>query len=94
MVKLHFAYPVCLIDAGEGQVLVSCRDLPELSVVLPLHIGLLRHLDAAEALLDVVVNKYISQGRSLPPPSIRKPGEHVLAPAPDTIVRAMKHLGL
>ena len=26
MNKLHFAYPVCLTDGGNGQVRITCRD--------------------------------------------------------------------
>lgn len=72
MNKLHFAYPVCLTDGGNGQVRITCRDLPELSLSLPCAEGLLNHLEAAEAALDAMVNEYISQGRPLPSPSLRE----------------------
>lgn len=91
MVKLQFAYPVCLFHGHDGLVHMTCRDLPEFTLCLPAEMDVVRILDAAEIVLDAVVDQYISHGRPLPHPSGREPGEYVLAPSAPMIVKAARH---
>lgn len=91
MVKLQFAYPVCLFHGPDGLVHMNCRELPEFSLRLPAEMDVVRILDAAEIVLDAVVDQYINHGRPLPHPSSREPGEYVLAPSAPMIVRAAKY---
>lgn len=84
-----FAYPVLLSARPDGQVAITCRDLPELNMLLP-PIAKVRLIAAAEALLDAVFEGYLNEGRPLPQPSLRDPGEHVVAPSPALIARAVK----
>lgn len=58
---------------------------------LPAEMDLVRMLDAAEVVMDSVVEQYIDHGRPLPVPSHREPGEYVLAPSAPMIVKAAKH---
>lgn len=91
MAKLQFAYPVSLLNGHDGLVHISCRDLPEFTLCLPSEMDVVRILDAAEIVLDSVVDQYIHQGRPLPHPSHRELGEYLLAPSPSIIVKAAKH---
>lgn len=84
-----FAYPVLLSPQRDGQVAIACRDLPELNMVLPPAVEL-RLISAVEAVLDVVFERYLNEGRPLPQPSLREAGEHVVAPSPALIARAVK----
>lgn len=79
MVHLQFAYPVCLFN-GYGLVHLTCRDLPEFTLCLSAEMDVVRILDAAEVVMDSVIDQYISQGRSLPSPSRLESGERLLAP--------------
>lgn len=92
MVKLQFAYPVSLFN-GHDDILVhmTCRDFPEFTLCLPAEMDVVRILDAAEIVLDSVMDQYIGHGRSLPHPSNREPGEYVLAPSVPMIIKAAKH---
>ncbi len=49
-----------------------------------------RLISAVEAVLDTVVEGYLNAGKPLPQPSLRDPGEHVVAPSPALIARAVK----
>lgn len=91
MVKLQFAYPITLFNGHDGLVHMACRDLPEFTMCLPAETDIVRMLDAAEVVLDSVVDQYISHSRPLPHPSSREPGEYVLAPSAEMIVKAAKH---
>ena len=91
MVKLQFAYPITLFNGHDGLVHIACRDLPEFALCLPAETDLVRMLDAAELVLDSVVDQYINHSRPLPHPSLREPGEYLLAPSPPVIVKAAKH---
>lgn len=84
-----FAYPVLLSARPDGQIAITCRDLPELNFLLPA-VAEVRVISAAEAVLDTVFEGYLSADRPLPWPSNREPGEHVVAPSPALIARAVK----
>lgn len=89
--RMHFAYPVRRHVRSDGQVELSCRDLPELSLVLPA-IGDVRVIAAAEAVMDMVFETYLNEGRPIPHPSAREPDEGLVSPSPALISRAVKQL--
>ena len=88
MPNLSFAYPVYMRDDHKGTITVGCRDLPEATLTLPAGLEELAAQLPAEAVLEVVVERYLQDNRPLPAPSLREPGEYLLAPSPALIARA------
>lgn len=70
---------------------LTCRDLSEFTLCLPAETDVVRILDAAEIVMDSVIDQYVHHARPLPRPSSREPGEYVLAPPAPMIVKAAKH---
>lgn len=92
MPHLSFSFPVLIRPAAEQTFHITCRDFPELSLTSS-GVGLLATLREVEEGLDAVIASYLERGQQLPRPSLREPGEYVVAPSPPTIAAAIRILG-
>lgn len=69
---------------------MSCRDLPELSMVA---VGnLVSILNIVETALDDVLEHRLAAGQAVPVPSLKEPDEVLVAPSPAMIAKAAKQL--
>jgi antitoxin HicB len=73
---MRTAFAVRLERMGDGEIVVTCRDLPE---VLTSGGSEAEALDMAEDALDVVVSAAMDEGRPVPEPSPARRGERLVS---------------
>lgn len=86
-----FEFAVRLTAAQEGGFVVTCRDLPEVitqgdTLDEALH-------EAADAMDEAFANR-MEHGMLIPVPTAPESGEHLVAPPPETILKASLHLAM
>ena len=86
-----FRYAVRLEPAEEGGFVVTCRDLPQ-----PVTQGedLANALTEAADAMDEVFAAYMHGDLTLPAPSKKRKGEHVVSPPAETMVKAALYVAM
>ena len=87
----RFQYAVGLAPAEEGGFVVTCRDLPQLVTQGE---DLANALTEAADAMDEVFAAYMHGGLTLPAPSKRRKGEHVVLPPAETMVKAALYVAM
>ena len=86
-----FRYAVRLEPAEEGGFVVTCRDLPQLVTQGE---DLANALTEAADAMDEVFAAYMHGGLTLPAPSKKRKGEHVVSPPAETMVKAALYVAM
>ena len=87
----RFQYAVGLAPAEEGGFVVTCRDLPQLVTQGE---DLANALTEAADAMDEVFAAYMHGGLTLPAPSKKRKGEHVVSPPAETMAKAALHVAM
>jgi len=86
-----FRYAVRLEPAEEGGFVVTCRDLPQLVTQGE---DLANALTEAADAMDEVFAAYMHGDLTLPAPSKKRKGEHVVSPPAETMVKAALYVAM
>ena len=86
-----FRYAVRLEPAEEGGFVVTCRDLPQL---VTQGVDLANALTEAADAMDEVFAAYMHGGLTLPAPSKKRRGEHVVSPPAETMAKAALYVAM
>lgn len=86
-----FRYAVRLEPAEEGGFVVTCRDLPQLVTQGE---DLANALTEAADAMDEVFAAYMHGGLTLPAPSKKRKGEHVVSPPAETMAKAALYVAM
>lgn len=93
MPTFAFAYPISMTEDRYG-LKFRCRDIPELRFDLPAGGNHATVWKAAEVVIDLVLEGYLREGKTLPSASARQPGELLVAPSPALIARIAGQMDL
>jgi len=86
-----FRYAVRLEPVEEGGFVVTCRDLPQLVTQGE---DLANALTEAADAMDEVFAAYMHGGLTLPAPSKKRKGEHVVSPPAETMAKAALYVAM
>ena len=86
-----FRYAVRLEPAEEGGFVVTCRDLPQLVTQGE---DLANALTEAADAMDEVFAAYMHGDLTLPAPSKKRKGEHVVSPPAETMAKAALYVAM
>jgi len=86
-----FRYAVRLEPVEEGGFVVTCRDLPQLVTQGE---DLANALSEAADAMDEVFAAYMHGGLTLPAPSKKRKGEHVVSPPAETMAKAALYVAM
>ena len=86
-----FRYAVRMEPAEEGGFVVTCRDLPQLVTQGE---DLANALTEAADAMDEVFAAYMHGGLTLPAPSKKRKGEHVVSPPAETMAKAALYVAM
>ena len=86
-----FEYAVRLTEAEEGGFVVTCRDFPEVITQGDTLEDAL--MEAADAMDEAFANR-MENDMEIPVPSRPENGEHLVAPPPETVLKASLHVAM